>query len=172
MNGFNPAEHPRGPRGRFIPDTHAEPGDTTTLQGSDDAIQERRLGAARYVLDEYADLEIVDHSPAEQDFVRLEQLGDPAVALGNCGAAAAELIERAGAAEFDVEWLDEITINRSAAGGGQHVAILAGDRDGTFVIDYTARQFDPELPFPFVAGVEEWHAAVEKASGTGWVLAR
>ena len=39
-----------------------------------------------------------------------------------------------------------------------------------FIIDYTARQFHPELPYPFVAGVQEWKAAVEKASGTGWIL--
>jgi hypothetical protein len=39
-----------------------------------------------------------------------------------------------------------------------------------YVIDYTARQFNPELPFPFVTGVEDWMAAVEKASGNVWEL--
>lgn len=54
--------------------------------------------------------------------------------------------------------------------GGQHVALLAGDADGHFIIDYTARQFHPEMPFPYVAGGEEWKASVERASGQHWSL--
>jgi hypothetical protein len=164
---FNPAAHPRGATGRFTATGHAP--SPVALGAPEAELHAHRLDAARYVLDEFADLEIPDHSPARRGTVRLAELGDPALALGNCWAATNELIEEAGAAEFGVDWVDEITIARRRL-GGQHVAILAADTDGMFVIDYTARQFHPELPYPFVAGVEDWKAAVEKASGTVWVL--
>lgn len=164
---FNLADHPRGASGRFIPTGH--PVSPVGLGTSEADLHARRLDDARYVLAEFADLEIANHSPARRDTVRLDELGDPALALGNCWAATNELIEEAGAAEFGVDWVDEITISRRRL-GGQHVAVLAADRDGMFVIDYTARQFHPELPYPFVAGVEDWKAAVEKASGTAWDL--
>jgi hypothetical protein len=165
---FTAIDHPRGAGGRFVPTAHAEPGTTLTATESPEAIQGRRLDAARYVLAEFPDLEIMDHSPARQGTVALGELGEPRLALGNCWAATNEIIEEVGAVEFGAEWLDEITIRRARL-GGQHVAVLAGDRDGDYVIDYTARQFHPELPFPYVAGVEEWKSAVERASGTRWV---
>lgn len=164
---FNLADHPRGAAGRFVP--AARTPSTLTLGTPEGQLHARRLAGARHVLEEFADLEIPDHSPARRGTVRLDELGDPSLALGNCWAATNELIEEAGSVEFDVEWVDEITISRRRL-GGQHVAILAADRDGMFIIDYTARQFHPELPYPFVAGVQEWKAAVEKASGTGWIL--
>jgi len=166
---FTATDHPRNAGGRFVPAAHAEPGTTLTAPCPAEAIQSRRLETARDVLAEYPDLEIMDHSPARQETVRLVELADPQLALGNCWAATNEIIEEAGPVEFGAEWLDEITIRRTRL-GGQHVAILAGDRDGEYVIDYTARQFHPELPFPYVAGVDEWKATVERASGTRWVM--
>jgi hypothetical protein len=176
---FVATDHPRGAAGRFVPAVHPEPRITLNsklapsegldLEQAPAAVQAHRLQAARDVLAEYPDLEIMDHSPARQHTVRLEELGDPRLALGNCWAATNEVIEEIGASEFGAEWLDEITIRRSRL-GGQHVAILAGDQDGHFVIDYTARQFHPEMPFPYVANVEEWKAAVESASRQRWVV--
>jgi hypothetical protein len=176
---FTATHHPRGTGGRFVPAVHVEPGITLTskfspnhgvdLEQTPEAAQARRLEAARDVLAEFPDLEITDHSPARHGTVTLAELGDPRLALGNCWAATNEIIEQVGASEFGAEWLDEITIRRRRI-GGQHVAILAGDCNGEFVIDYTARQFHPELPFPYVAGVEDWKATVERASGTKWVM--
>lgn len=176
---FVATDHPRGADGRFVQTAHAEPACTLTskfapnseldLEQASDAVRARRLQAARDVLAEYPALEIMDHSPTRQETVRMDELGDPRLALGNCWAATNEVIEQIGPTEFGAEWLDEITIRRSRL-GGQHVAILAGDRDGHFVIDYTARQFHPDLPFPYVAGVEEWKTAVERASGQRWVM--
>lgn len=174
---FLAVEHPRGTSGRFIPVARPEadiqlssqlaPSARLDLEQAAVALQAKRLSAARDVLDEYGDLEIMDHSPARRENVQLAELGDPGLALGNCWAATNELIEQVGATEFGVEWLDEITIRRKRL-GGHHVALLAGDRDGTYVIDYTARQFHPELPFPYVAGVDEWLAKVQAASGQRW----
>lgn len=178
---FVATDHPRGAAGRFVPTFHAESGLTLTsrlspnsdldLEQTPAAIQARRLQAARDVLAEYGDLEIMDHSPARQHTVRLDELGDPRLALGNCWAATNEIIEQVGSAELGAEWLDEITLSRNRL-GGQHVAILAGDQDGRYVIDYTARQFHPELPFPYVADFEEWKAGIEASSGTRWSLER
>jgi hypothetical protein len=172
---FLATEHPRGSAGRFTHAHHAEPAVVINSQFAPNAgldlektsAQDRRLGAARDVLAEYGDLEILDHSPARQRTVQLRELGDPRLALGNCWAATNEIIEQVGATELGAEWLDEITIRRRRL-GGQHVALLAGDRDGHYVIDYTARQFHPDLPFPYVAGVQEWMARIAGASGQRW----
>lgn len=127
------------------------------------------MALAQQVLGEYGDLEILDHSPARRETVTLAEMSDPGLALGNCWAATNELIEEAGASAFDAEWVDEITLKRRRL-GGHHVALLVADRDGTYVVDYTARQFNPDLPFPLVAGIKDWMATVEQASGTRWEL--
>lgn len=165
--------HPRGAGGRFVTAHHSESGIALNSQfapnsGLDlEQVHARRLSAARDVLAEYGDLEILDHSPARRDAVQLSELGDPRLALGNCWAATNELIEQVGATELGAEWLDEITIRRRRL-GGHHVALLAGDQDGYYVIDYTVRQFHPDFPFPYVAGVDEWLAKVASASGQRW----
>lgn len=175
---FLATDHPRGAGGRFVPVHHSEPGITLNSQLAPSAgldlekyqtIHARRLDAARDVLEEYGDLEIMDHSPARRHAVQLQELGDPRLALGNCWAATNELIERVGAAEFGAEWVDEITIRRTRL-GGHHVAVLAGDTDGLYVIDYTARQFHPDLPFPYVAGVKEWLDKITVTSGQKWEM--
>ncbi|QOD06094.1 hypothetical protein [Pseudarthrobacter sp. BIM B-2242] len=167
MSTFLAHQHPRAASGRFTEVTHAEPGLALNATGSRHSA--RRTAAAERVLGDYADLEILDHSRARRETVRLAEMGDPGLALGNCWAATNELIEEAGASAFEAEWVDEITLKRRRL-GGHHVALLVGDRDGTYVVDYTARQFSPDLPFPFVAGVKDWMAAVESASGTRWEL--
>lgn len=174
---FLATAHPRGATGRFVPVTRPEavirlssqfaPNLPLDLEQNAEAVQAKRLQAARDVLTEYGDLEIMDHSPARRETVQLAELGDPRLALGNCWAATNELIEQVGATEFGAEWLDEIMIRRKRL-GGHHVALLAGDRDGTYVIDYTARQFHPEVPFPYIAPVDEWLAKVQATSGQQW----
>jgi hypothetical protein len=162
MSTFVEAAHPRAATGRFTAVSHGEP----VLALAPDPMRER-LAAAVDVLEVYANLEILDHSPARRETVALGELGDPRLALGNCWAATNELIEQAGASAFGADRVDEITLRRRRL-GGQHVALLVADADGTYVVDYTARQFHPDLPFPFVAGVQDWLTAVEKASGTRW----
>lgn len=167
MSTFLAHQHPRAASGRFTTAPHTEPALALGAAGSPSTA--RRTAVAEQVLGEFADLEILDHSPARRETVRLADMGDPGLALGNCWATTNELIEEAGASAFEAEWVDEITLKRRRL-GGHHVALLVADRDGTYVVDYTARQFSPDLPFPFVAGVKDWMAAVEKASGTRWEL--
>lgn len=175
---FLATDHPRSAGGRFVPAHHGEPGITLNSQFAPSAVLDleqtevilaRRAEAARDVLEEYGDLEIMDHSPARRHTVELQELGDPRLALGNCWAATNELIEEAGAGAFGAEWVDEITIRRPRL-GGHHVAVLAGDTEGLYVIDYTARQFHPDLPFPYVAGVKEWLDKITVTSGQKWEM--
>ncbi|HEX9089784.1 MAG TPA: hypothetical protein VF867_19990 [Arthrobacter sp.] len=173
MSTFTEASHPRADTGRFTPAAHTEPSlalpaAAISTEPAPDLHLARRYEAASWVLADYSDLEIMDHSPARQTTVTLGQLGDPRLALGNCWAATNEVIEEAGASAFGAEWVDEITISRKI--GGQHVAILVADADGMYVVDYTARQFSPDLPFPYVAGVKDWMESVAKASGHTWIL--
>lgn len=165
MSTFAPAAHPRAADGRFTAVAFTEP----ALQLAAADPHKRRRETAVAVLEDYADLEILDHSPARRETVTLAELGDPRLALGNCWAATNELIEEAGAPAFGAAWVDEITIRRRRL-GGQHVAILVADTEGMYVVDYTARQFHPDLPFPLVTGVKDWMARVAKASGTAWEL--
>jgi hypothetical protein len=167
MSTFTEAAHPRATDGRFTAAAHAEP--ALQLSAVKDPNMARRTEAAALVLQDYADLQIIDHSPARQGTVTLEEMGDPRLALGNCWAATSEVIEGAGASAFGADWVDEITIKRRRL-GGQHVAILVADPDGMYVVDYTARQFSPDLPFPFVSGVKDWMATVGEASGAVWDL--
>lgn len=167
MSTFLAHQHPRAASGRFTTAAHHEP--ALVLPATPVRNIDRRTALAEQVLRDYADLEILDHSPARRETVRLAEMGDPGLALGNCWATTNELIEEAGASAFEAEWVDEITLKRRRI-GGHHVALLVADRDGTYVVDYTARQFSPDLPFPFVAGVRDWMTAVEKASGTRWEM--
>ena len=42
-----------------------------------------------------------------------------------------------------------------------HAALATWVEDDWYVIDYTARQFDPMLPFPFVAQQHVWKATID-----------
>lgn len=166
MNSFDTAAHPRHPDGTFssVPAREAA-GVTLTAAPSSAADRARR--AAEEFLEYNELLEIVDHSVGadKHGTVELYRMADPEIARGNCWAATGEVIEL-GAAELDAEWVDELMIS----GRGQHVAILAGYREGHAVVDFTIRQFDPGLPFPWTGTVEEWKNTVEAATGTAWTM--
>jgi hypothetical protein len=49
-----------------------------------------------------------------------------------------------------------------------HTGILCEDRTGLFIVDYTMRQFDSELPFPFVGKISDWMATIGVATGSRW----
>lgn len=118
-------------------------------------------------LNENAHLEFLDHSPGAEDdeTIALYEMKDADAARGNCWAATGEVIEL-GPEALGAVWVDELEMS----GRGQHVAILAGYPEGYAVVDFTIRQFDPGLPFPWTGTVEEWKSTVEKATGTSWEL--
>lgn len=145
MSTFPAHQHPRAATGRFTAALRPQPNlarPAVTGRNTD-----HRTALAEQVLGDHADLEILDHSPALRETVRLAKMGDPGLALGNCSAATNELIEEAGASAFDPEWVAGISLKRRRL-GSHHVALLVTDRDGTYVVDYTARQFSRDLPRP------------------------
>jgi hypothetical protein len=132
-----------------------------------DVVDTRRLDGAIYVLGEYSELEVNDHSGSRpHGTVELGEMRDPDLARGNCWAATSEIIEHVDPGEFLARELNELTID----GNGQHVALHVVDGDGEYIVDYTARQFNADLPFPFVASYHDWKTAIEMATGRAWTM--
>lgn len=166
MSTFDPSRHPRGAGGLFSTVTAAEP--PLTLNAPDgSAPEEYARQRAADLLENHWDLELYDYSAEAEDdgFTELNRMAHPDTARGNCWSASGQIIEL-GADELGADSLQEIVID--SPGRGQHVAILAGYRNGTVVVDYTMRQFDPEAPFPWVGSPGDWEAAVGSATGWEW----
>lgn len=147
--------------------TYGEKQQTTpviTLAAAD--ITERRLAAAQYVLDEFGNIEVSHHGAGRRDYVLLEEMGEPDLARGNCWIITNEIIEQVDPGEFGAHTLTELTID----GHGHHVALLVTDAHGEYILDYTARQFSPDLPYPFVASYVDWLAAINTATARVWTL--
>ncbi|MGY3379456.1 hypothetical protein ACVWYS_001413 [Arthrobacter sp. TE12231] len=94
MSTFAEAAHPRAGDGRFTAVTLSGP--SLQLPTAADTHFTRRAAVAAWVRQDFADLQINDHSPTLQGTVTLAQLGDPRLAIGNCWAATNEVIEEAG----------------------------------------------------------------------------
>ena len=124
---------------------------------------------AYFFLSDNEDLEIPNHSSDEYgEWVTLSQMADGAVARNNCWAVTAELLERMGQDEFEGDTVAQIEIEGS---GVYHAAIVTHVDGQHYVVDYTIRQFDQSLPFPYVGTQEDWIATVEKALGLALQLA-
>ena len=135
-----------------------------TLTAADIAV--RRLAGAEYVLDEYGDIEVSHRGHGRREYVTLDETGNPDLARGNCWIITNEIIEQVGPGEFGAHTLAELTID----GAGHHVALLVTDAHGEYIVDYTARQFSPDLPHPFVTSYEDWLAAINTATSRVWTL--
>lgn len=130
------------------------------------AVEPRRLRALEVIRDYGDDVQIPNHgeSPTTRPYVNLKDMVDGDVARGNCWAMTNELIEIVDTSAFDgAEWLDEISIETSW--GLNHTALFVGTEDGGYVVDYTARQFDKSLPFPFIASSVEWKNQLSEIYG-------
>lgn len=168
MSTFDSSRHPRGAGGLFTTVTAAEPPLTLNSSGAGGQLEERARHLAADLLENHWNLELYDYSAGAEDgaFTELNRMADPDTARGNCWSASGQVIEL-GAGELGAESLAEIVL--SSPGHGQHVAILAGYRDGMVVVDYTMRQFNAEAPFPWVGSPGEWEAAVGSATGWEWM---
>lgn len=131
-----------------------------------DPVMAEKLEYANSALDEYGDLSIADRSGARPGGfpVHLNELGDPRLAQGNCWSITNEIIESVDAYDLDASNLDMIAISDRI----DHVAVLCNDTDRYWVVDYTIRQFNPDLPFPYVGTTDDWKATVEQVTGRTW----
>lgn len=134
-------------------------------------VQAARVEVARFILEEYGDLEFPDHSGHSPDgFVTLADMSDSGWAANNCAAVTAEICEMIDPAQFDADSVDEITIVNMNS-GGVHVGVLVEDSGGRYVVDYTARQYGDELEFPLVCTVDQWKARMTAATDSAWRFA-
>lgn len=60
---------------------------------ADPHFAQRSESAAAWVLEDFVDLDILDHSPAREGTVPVDQMGDPPLVIGNCWASINEIIE-------------------------------------------------------------------------------
>jgi hypothetical protein len=117
-------------------------------------LQKELLADSRSVLNNYDDLSIVSQTGQQ---LTLADMGDPQLAQSNCWAVVSEIIENVSSSEFNSREIDFISLkNDDNYHAGVYVALSGQD----FVVDYTARQFNPKLPFPLVATVENWEATI------------
>lgn len=104
------------------------------------------------------ELEIADHSGlASGDWITLAELRDNPEALGNnCQAVSAELGKELVGGDEKVELL---TVHYED--GYLHNAVsITLPTGSTVVLDFTAAQYDPSLPIPFVAEKARWRDTI------------
>ena len=108
-------------------------------------------------------IEFEDHSstqnPHGDGWITLAHMTHPDVSGNNCHAATWEvnrtLVEDVGSDDGVEYSTAEIVFN-----DGVHWANVVETPQGTFVVDYTARQFSDQLPFPYVTTLDEWQRVI------------
>lgn len=101
------------------------------------------------------------------DVHTIREMDTPERALGNCGFVAEKVIE----ATEDAVFLQGLktTYTGIQTPSGNHFAVLVS-KDGlpeekSVILDFTARQFDKDAPFPLVMDCWEWQVWVEGKIG-------
>lgn len=110
-----------------------------------------------------ASLEVANHSRVGGDWVTVAEMEHPDIARNNCWAVSNEVYEN-----FDLGayvTLENIDIIGVEAPGCTHYAVYLSDGKESVVLDFTARQFSPDAPFPFVLPVTTWHAYMNHITG-------
>lgn len=115
-----------------------------------------------------ADLDVANHSRKGDEWVRVADMADPEIARNNCWAVSNEIYEN-----FDLTAyapIDEVDIVGVEAPGCTHYAVYLANHEEAVVLDFTARQFSPDAPFPFILPVDKWHAYMNHVTGRGMEL--
>lgn len=103
-----------------------------------------------------------NHSTVGAAQVTIADMVDGDVARGNCWVATNEIYMNA---EVDIPNVETVDIIGAEAIGCTHYALYVANEDEAVVVDFTARQFHSEAPFPFVLPVDKWHAYMEHVTG-------
>jgi hypothetical protein len=120
------------------------------------------------ILYDASDLEIANHSRHGAKWVAVSDMADPDIARNNCWVTSNEIYENIDFSEFAET--DEVDIIGVEAPGCTHYAIYLANSEESIVLDFTARQFSPDAPFPFVLPVANWHAYMNHVTGREMVL--
>jgi hypothetical protein len=133
----------------------------TTIQ---DPRVARLYAAAAEFLAAHGEHEFANHGDEHTygGFVTLAQLADGNIARNNCYIASEEIAELLGNEAFGAESMHTIAV----ANEDIFHAVLAVyvDDEEWYVIDFTARQFDEHLPFPYIAEQSEWKRTIDWAA--------
>lgn len=122
-----------------------------------------------FILEDVANLDVANHSSTGPEWVTVADMADPAIARNNCWATSNEVYENTSLNTF-ADNVDEVDIVGVEATGCTHYAVYVANVDEQVVVDFTARQFSPDAPFPFVLPVAKWHAYMEHVTGRELVL--
>jgi len=109
------------------------------------------------------ELEFANHSdPDHGDYLLLADMADGNKARNNCWIVSSEILETSSSGEFGG---DDPQIVALGGDGEFHAAVTSWVEDDYYVVDFTARQFDQDLPFPLVTDQNTWKALIEARTG-------
>lgn len=128
--------------------------------------------AAESVADVHANLEFPNHAAEEHGgYLVLADMADPDKAYNNCDAASSEIVERLHPSDFDADEIRYIgveTVNSEKF----HAAVLVIKNGNQYIADYTIRQFNPALPYPYVNTKEKWLEELRSYSSVPWITSQ
>ena len=110
---------------------------------------------------DYAEEIIVDNNSdtGDETVTLYEILNNDKLLINNCGPVTWALMEQLTYDDMQHMSYSEHTIQYRK---GVHVALLAESTQGEqYIIDLTARQYNPELPCPFIAKRYEWEQTID-----------
>lgn len=116
-----------------------------------------------FIVEDASDLAVANHAAVGAEWVTVADMADPAIARNNCWAASNEVYENVELEAY--AQIDELDIVGVEATGCTHYAVYMANADEAVVLDFTARQFSPDAPFPFILPVDKWHAYMEHVTG-------
>lgn len=107
-------------------------------------------------------LDFVNHSSVGRKQVTIADMQDGDIARGNCWVASNEVYMNL---ELDIDSIVDVDIVGAVTDGCTHFALYVSNEDEEVVIDFTARQFHADAPFPFILSLHKWHAYMEHVTG-------
>lgn len=112
------------------------------------------------VMDYPEDVEFPNHNPQGEEWLTLQDtLENPNLLQNNCGAITWAVIETITQELPDGYTAEEKTLTYN---NGVHVAVLITDpQNKQHIIDYTAKQYDPTLPTPYITSKENWEKTID-----------
>lgn len=129
------------------------------------ALEAQVTAGADYVIAELGDMEFEDRNSFRNTAVPLKSLTNPEIARNNCWTASNSILENVTAEDFGV---DELTMVNLENEQEYHTALYAVRNGEGLVVDFTAKQFNPEAAFPMISTLAEWQSFVQER--TGWKM--
>lgn len=108
----------------------------------------------------------------EAETFRLQDVMDPATARNRCSRVAEVIIDSLDFSSLSPGLTAKFTGIQSP--GGNHYAVLLSQEgepeENSVILDFTARQYDPEASFPLIMDCWEWQVWTESKLGRqgGW----